>query len=122
MKIMLVDDSVTMRSIQRLILTKMGHTQIVEAAHGVEALARLETFEPDLILTDWSMPLMDGLQFVAELRVRGHKTPIIMVSTESSRDRITEAVEAGVDCYVVKPFTPDLLAQRIEETLAKRAA
>jgi two-component system chemotaxis response regulator CheY len=119
-KILLVDDSKTMRNIQRSVLTELGATEIVEAGDGLEALSKLETFQPDLALVDGVMPNMDGLSFVRAFRERDKKTPIIMVTTESERSQVIEAIKAGVDNYVVKPFTPDLLAQRVGETMKKR--
>jgi len=119
MKILLVDDSKTMRNIQRSILTQMGHTEVEEAADGLDALSKVGGFGPDLLLVDWNMPNMDGLTFVQEFRAKGDKTPIIMVTTEAEKSRVIEAIKAGVNNYVVKPFTPDLLSQRINETHAK---
>ncbi len=122
MKVLLVDDSKTMRNIQRSVLTELGATEIVEAGDGLEALAKLDSFRPDLALVDGVMPNMDGLSFVRAFRERDRATPVIMVTTESERSRVIEAIKAGVDNYVVKPFTPDLLAQRIGETMKKRKA
>jgi two-component system, chemotaxis family, chemotaxis protein CheY len=119
MKILLIDDSKTMRNIQRSILTQMGHTQIEEAQDGLDALSKVGGFSPDLILVDWNMPNMDGLTFVKQFRAKGLKTPIIMVTTEAEKTRVIDAIKAGVNNYVVKPFTPDVLGQRIAETLTK---
>lgn len=122
MKILLVDDSKTMRNIQKGILNQMGYTEIEEACDGLDALSKVGGFKPDLMLVDWNMPNMDGLTFVQKFRGSGHKTPIIMVTTEAEKARVIEAIKAGVNNYVVKPFTPDILIQRIEETMAKAAA
>ncbi|MCP3981432.1 MAG: response regulator [bacterium] len=122
MKILLVDDSKTMRNIQRKTLTQLGYEQLDEACDGQEALAKAEDFQPDLILLDWNMPVMDGITFVRAFRGQGDKTPIIMVTTEAEKERVLEAIKAGVNNYVVKPFTPDELAQRVATTMAKAAA
>ncbi|MEM1166741.1 MAG: response regulator [Planctomycetota bacterium] len=122
MKIMLVDDSKTMRNIQKGILAQMGYTEIEEACDGLDAMSKVGGFEPDLILLDWNMPNMDGLTFAKEYRAKGKKVPIIMVTTEAEKARVIEAIKAGVNNYVVKPFTPDILGQRIDETLARLKA
>jgi len=122
MKIMLVDDSKTMRNIQKGILKQMGHSELEEACDGLDALSKTGPFDPDLLLVDWNMPNMDGLTFVKKYRQSGAKTPIIMVTTEAEKARVIEAIKAGVNNYVVKPFTPDILQQRIEETMAKVSA
>jgi len=122
MKILLVDDSKTMRNIQKSILTQLGYTQLEEACDGQDALSKVGAFGPELLLVDWNMPNMDGLTFVKEFRKTDKTTPIIMVTTESERSRVVEAIKAGVNNYVVKPFTPDVLSQRITETLGKVAA
>ena len=122
MRILLVDDSKTMRNIERSVLSQLGHTEIEEACDGQDALSKARAWQPELILVDWNMPNMDGLAFVKQFRTVNKLTPIIMVATESERSRVIEAIKAGVSNYVVKPFTPDLLSQRITETLAKRHA
>ncbi len=122
MKILLIDDSKTMRNIQKSVLTQLGYSQVEEACDGNDALSKAAKFGPDLILCDWNMPNMDGLTFVKTFRQTNKATPVIMVTTESEKARVIEAIKAGVNNYVVKPFTPDLLAQRIQETMAKRAA
>ena len=119
MKILLVDDSRTIRNIQKNTLNGLGHEDITEAADGLEALSAVATAPPDLIILDWNMPNMDGLTFVKEYRKTDRTTPLIMVTTEAEKSRVIEALKAGVNNSVVKPFTPDLLAQRISETLAK---
>ncbi|MGD9692210.1 MAG: response regulator [Phycisphaerales bacterium] len=122
MKILLIDDSKTMRNIQRSVLTQLGDHVIEEACDGHDALKKLESFVPELLLVDWNMPNMDGLSFVKAFREKDKATPVIMVTTEAERSRVIEAIKAGVNNYVVKPFTPDLLSQRIGETLQKKAA
>jgi two-component system chemotaxis response regulator CheY len=119
MKILLVEDSRTMRNIQRGILAQMGYEDVEEASNGLDALSRLDDVSPDLILVDWNMPEMDGLSFVKRVRALGSDVPIIMVTTESQKKRVIEAIGAGVNNYVVKPFTPDILNQRVRETLER---
>ena len=122
MKVMLVDDSKTMRSIQRNILIQLGYKEIEEACDGQDALSKVSAFAPELLLVDWNMPNMDGVTFVRNYRALGGKSPVIMVTTESKKSRVVEAIKAGVNNYVVKPFTPDVLSQRINETLSRTKA
>ncbi len=122
MLVMLVDDSRTSRNIQKNVLTQLGYGDVVEAGDGVEALTKAKATPPDLILLDWNMPNMDGLAFLKTYRAENRKTPIIMVTTEAEKSRIIEAIKAGVNNYVVKPFTPEGLSSRIKETLAKVTA
>jgi two-component system, chemotaxis family, chemotaxis protein CheY len=122
MRVMLIDDSKTMRNIQKSILGQLGYTEIEEACDGQDALSKVGAFGPDLILVDWNMPNMDGLTFVKTYRQQDKVTPMIMVTTEAEKSRVIEAIKAGVNNYVVKPFTPDLLGQRIDETMSKCAA
>jgi len=121
MKVMLVDDSKTMRNIQKGILTQLGYSDLEEACDGLDALSKVGAFQPELLLVDWNMPNMDGLTFVKKFREQGNKAPIIMVTTEAEKSRVVEAIKAGVNNYVVKPFTPDLLGERIKETLSRIA-
>ncbi|RMH27405.1 MAG: response regulator [Planctomycetota bacterium] len=122
MRIMLIDDSKTMRNIQKSVLKQLGYSEIEEACDGQDALSKVAAFQPDLCLVDWNMPNMDGLSFVKAFRQQNKTTPLIMVTTEAEKSRVIEAIKAGVNNYVVKPFTPDLLSERITETLAKAAA
>jgi two-component system chemotaxis response regulator CheY len=119
MRILLIDDSKTMRNIQKSVLKQLGYTDIEEACDGQDALSKIPGFKPELCLVDWNMPNMDGLTFVKTFRETDKATPLIMVTTEAEKARVIEAIKAGVNNYVVKPFTPDLLSERITETLAK---
>jgi two-component system chemotaxis response regulator CheY len=122
MKVMLVDDSKTMRTIQRNILLQLGYKDIEEACDGQDALSKVGAFGPELLLVDWNMPNMDGISFVKAYRAQGGKSPVVMVTTEAEKTRVVEAIKAGVNNYVVKPFTPDVLSQRIGETLSRTKA
>jgi len=119
MKILLVDDSRTIRNIQKSTLATMGHTDVLEAADGLEALAVLAKVRPDLVLVDWNMPNMDGITLIRKVREKDKKLPMIMVTTEAEKTRIMEALRAGVNNYVVKPFTAETLAEKINATLTK---
>ena len=119
MKILLVDASRTIRNIQKNTLASMGHTDVLEAADGVEALSVLGAQRPDLVLVDWNMPNMDGITLVRKVRETNKTLPLIMCTTEAQKDRVIEAVKAGVNDYVVKPFNVESLAEKIDQTMAK---
>ncbi len=119
MKVMLVDDSRTIRNIQKNVLAQIGHTDIMEAGDGIEALKLLEKDTPDLMLVDWNMPNMDGITLIRKVRETNKKTPIIMCTTEAQKDRVIEAIKAGVNNYVVKPFNVESLSEKIDQTMSK---
>jgi two-component system chemotaxis response regulator CheY len=121
MRIFIIDDSKTMRNIQKSTLATLGHTDVEEAGDGQDALSRVDAFNPDLILLDWNMPVMDGITFVKQYRAKGRTVPIIMVTTEAEKTRVIEAIQAGVNNYVVKPFTPEALSEKVNETIARLA-
>jgi len=122
MKILLVDDSRTIRNIQKNVLKQIGHEDIVEANDGVEALKAIGAERPDLVLVDWNMPNMDGLSLVKKVRETDKTLPMIMVTTEAEKARVVEALKAGVNNYVAKPFDPQTLAQKIKQTMDKVGA
>ncbi len=119
MKFLVVDDSATMRRIVINSLQRIGFTDTLEAADGKEALER---FDPSVqfVITDWNMPNLSGLDLSRALRSRpdGAGVPILMVTTRSVREDILAAVEAGVNNYIVKPFTPQVLKEKIETVLS----
>lgn len=117
--IITVDDSSTMRRIIKNTLTKLGFSNVLEAGNGVEGLDVLAKNEVDLIITDWNMPEMDGLTFVKTLRAKDEykETPILMVTTEAAKEDILTALRSGVNNYVVKPFTPDTLQEKVNKLL-----
>ncbi|UOD33927.1 response regulator [Deferribacteraceae bacterium V6Fe1] len=118
-KIITVDDSSTMRRIIKNTLIKIGFSNILEAGNGIEALEVLAQNNVDLIITDWNMPEMDGLTFVKTLRAKDQykEIPILMVTTEAAKEDILTALKSGVNNYVVKPFTPDILQEKVFKLL-----
>ena len=122
MRIMLIDDSKTMRGIQRGMLKMVGLREVEEACDGIDALAKVDRFNPDLLIVDRDMPDMDGLAFTKAYRAQGGSALILLVLAESQKADSAEAIHAGVTNTIVKPFTPDILAQRIKETLDRNAA
>lgn len=122
MKVLLVDDSKTIRAIQRNTLKQLGLTDVTEAADGVEALKAIAVSRPDFMMVDWNMPNMDGITLIRKIRETDKALPIIMCTTEAEKSRVMEAVKAGVNDYLVKPFTPEMVAEKIDRVKAKMAA
>ncbi len=120
LKILAVDDSPTMRRIIINTLKRAGFADVIEASDGRDALAKMKVEKVNFIITDWNMPEMDGLSFVTALRgMAEYKSlPILMVTTRSVKDDIILALKAGVNNYIVKPFTPETLKDKIEQVLA----
>ena len=120
-KVLFVDDSPTMRRIIMNSLKKIGFSNIIDAENGLDALEKMETQEIDLVLTDWNMPEMNGEQFVKELRnnEKYKKLPILMITTRGMKEDVITAVKLGVNGYVVKPFTPEILKGKITAVVGK---
>lgn len=118
-KVLFAEDSPTMRRIIVNSLKSIGFSDIIEAENGVDALNKLEGQVVDLIITDWNMPEMNGEELVKILRQNGQfkNTPILMITTRGMKDDVITAIKAGVNGYVVKPFTPDILKKKIENVL-----
>ncbi|MCH7992956.1 MAG: response regulator [Planctomycetes bacterium] len=121
MKILLVDDSKTIRNIQKNALKQIGFEDVAEAADGLEALTEIANGRPDLMIVDWNMPNMDGITLVRKVRETDKSLPMIMCTTEAEKQRVVEAIKAGVNDYIVKPFTPDGLMEKINRVLGKVA-
>lgn len=117
MKALVVDDSMTIRRIVIKSLAEIGITDYVEAGDGEEALAATKAAAFDVILLDWNMPRISGIDAVKALRAAGDRTPVIMVTTESEKLRVIEAIRAGVNDYLIKPFTAPQLAEKIKAVL-----
>lgn len=122
MKFLVVDDSATMRRIVINSLQRIGYAETIEAGDGHEALDRFDA-SVGFIITDWNMPKVSGVDFVRALRTRadGTEVPVLMVTTRSVREDILAAIEAGVNSYIVKPFTPQVLKEKIDQVLATAA-
>jgi two-component system chemotaxis response regulator CheY len=116
MQALIIDDSRAMRSILRRIVSGLGF-ETTEAGHGQEALDHLEGgLLPDVCLIDWNMPVMDGYTFVTKVRERPQwrDVTLMMVTTESEHGQIVRALAAGAHEYVIKPFTPDAIVEKLE--------
>lgn len=122
-KVLVVDDMLTMRKIVTKACKEVGFTNVVEAADGQKAWEVLNSPEHliGLVISDWNMPNCTGIEFLK--RVRGDSRfkglPFVLLTAESEAAQVQEAVKAGVDNYIVKPFTPDILKKKLEETYAK---
>ena len=117
MKILIVDDFSTMRRIIKNLLRDLGYTNTVEADDGNSALPMLQNTAFDFLITDWNMPGMTGIDLLKAVRADGKLAtlPVLMVTAEAKREQIIEAAQAGVNGYVVKPFTAAALKEKIEK-------
>ena len=117
MKILIVDDFSTMRRIIKNLLRDLGFTNTHEADDGSTALPMLRTGDFDFLVTDWNMPGMTGIDLLKEVRSddKLNTLPVLMVTAEAKRDQIIEAAQAGVNGYVVKPFTAQVLKEKIDK-------
>lgn len=119
MRLLVVDDSSTMRRIIKNTLKAIGYDDLLEAENGEGALARLESEKVDLVITDWNMPVMNGLELVTAMRGSPtlKQTPVLMVTTVAEKEEILKAMQAGVANYVVKPFDAATLKKKIDQIL-----
>ncbi|MBD3318225.1 MAG: response regulator [Chitinivibrionales bacterium] len=118
MRVMLVDDSSTMRRIEKTQIAAMGISEIIEAENGEEALSMLQDNMPiDVIFLDWNMPVMNGITFLRKMRENPKyaSVKVIMCTSESEKSRVVEALQAGAHNFIVKPFTPEVLRERLEK-------
>lgn len=115
MKALVVDDSTVMRKVMAGALARVGIQDVVQAANGQEAVDATENDDIDIILMDWNMPVMPGIDAVIEIRARGKNMPIIMVTTETEKSRVVQALKAGANSYIIKPFEPDTILAQIKK-------
>ncbi len=120
MRFLVVDDSPTMRRIVINALKTFGYSEFIEAGDGQEALAKLSSEPVDFVITDWNMPVMNGLDLTKTIRSTPNIShlPILMVTTRGLKQDIIEALKAKVNNYVVKPFTPQVLKEKIDAVLS----
>lgn len=118
-KILIVDDFATMRRILKNILKQLGFKNLVEADDGTTAWEVLEGQGIDLIISDWNMPKMTGLELLKKVREsdKFKTVPFLMVTAEAQKQNVIEAVQAGVSNYVVKPFTAEAISEKLEKIL-----
>jgi len=117
MKILIVDDFSTMRRIIKNLLRDLGFSNTQEADDGTTALPMLQSGDFEFLVTDWNMPGMAGIDLLKKVRADGElsQLPVLMVTAESKRDQIVEAAQAGVNGYIVKPFTAQTLKEKIDK-------
>ena len=121
-KFLVVDDFSTMRRIIKNLLHDLGYKNVAEADDGTTALPMLKTGKYDFLITDWNMPDMPGLELLKQVRADAALAPmpVLMLTAEAKREQIVEAAQAGVNGYVIKPFTAATLKEKIDKILASR--
>ncbi len=119
LKFLVVDDFSTMRRIIKNLLHDLGYSNVTEADDGKTALPMLQAGNFDFLITDWNMPGMPGLDLIKAVRAdsRLAKMPVLMLTAEAKRDQIIEAAQAGVNGYVIKPFTAETLKEKLDKIL-----
>ena len=116
MKVLVIDDSSTMRKIIIRTLTELGHTDVLEAGNGQEGLDQLAAHRVDLVITDWNMPVMSGMDFLKALKdsTIERRPKVVFCTTENGMAYIRAAIEAGADEYVMKPFDRETLESKLQ--------
>ena len=124
MKVLAVDDFPTMRRIVKTLLRQLGYTNVSEAEDGQAALTKLQQEEFDLVLLDWNMPRMTGLELLKAIRADEtlRHTPVVMITAEGRKEDVLDAVKAGVNNFIVKPFTAETLEEKLNKVLEKKPA
>ena len=119
LKFLVVDDFSTMRRIVKNLLQELGYANIEEADDGATALPMLQAGDFDFLITDWNMPGMPGLDLIKAVRgdAKLAKMPVLMLTAEAKREQIIEAAQAGVNGYVIKPFTAETLKEKLDKIL-----
>lgn len=120
-KILVVDDFSTMRRIVKNILKQLGYENIEEAEDGAQAFNKLKTGNFGFIISDWNMPNMDGLELLKKVRTDPELKglPFLMVTAEAEKNKVIEAIKAGVSNYIVKPFTAEVLKEKMDRIFEK---
>jgi len=121
MKILVVDDFSTMRRIVKNVLKQIGFENIEEAEDGAQALAKMKGGGYGFVVTDWNMPNMDGLEFFKTARQEPalKDVPFLMVTAEAEKDKVIKAIQAGVNNYIVKPFTAEIFKEKMDRIFEK---
>jgi Response regulator containing CheY-like receiver, AAA-type ATPase, and DNA-binding domains len=117
-KILVVDDHAMIRNIIKDILAKLGYSNVKDAENGMQAIEKLKAEKFDLVFLDWNMPVMQGIDVLREIRkIPAYKdTPVIMVTAEAEKEKVLAAIQEGVTNYIVKPFKPATLKEKLAES------
>lgn len=117
MKILVVDDFSTMRRIVKNILKQLGYENVDEAENGADAFEKVKAGGYQFVITDWNMPVMDGLGFLKKVRADANlkSLPVLMVTAEAEKEKVVSAIQAGVNNYIVKPFTAAVLQEKMSK-------
>lgn len=120
-KILIVDDFSTMRRIVKNVLKQLGFENLEEAEDGAQALAKLKAGGFGFVVADWNMPNMDGLELLKAVRADAtlKETPFLMVTAEAEKDKVIAAIQAGVNSYIVKPFTAEVFKEKMDKIFEK---
>jgi len=121
MRFLVVDDFSTMRRIVKNILKQLGYENIEEAEDGAQAYSKLKSGNFEFVVSDWNMPNMDGLELLKKIRSDDQlkHLPVLMVTAEAEKDKVITAIQAGVSNYVVKPFTAEVLKEKMDRIFEK---
>lgn len=121
-KVLVVDDFPTMRRIVKNLLKQLGFENVDEAENGEDALKKLRSSEYGLVVSDWNMPVMEGIELLKNIRSDPQlkDIPFLMVTAEAEKEKVIEAIKAGVDNYIVKPFTGEVLKEKLEKIAQKK--
>jgi two-component system chemotaxis response regulator CheY len=124
-KVLVVDDFPTMRRIVKNLLKQLGFENIDEAEDGAQALNKLKSGNYGLVVSDWNMPNMEGIDLLRNIRQEAEplkNIPFLMVTAEAEKEKVIEAIKAGVDNYIVKPFTAEVLKEKLEKIADKKTS
>ncbi len=125
LKVLVVDDFPTMRRIIKNLLKQIGFENIDEAEDGVQALNKLKSGNYGLVVSDWNMPNMEGIDLLRNIRQEAEplkNIPFLMVTAEAEKEKVIEAIKGGVDNYIVKPFTAEVLKEKLEKIADKKTS
>ena len=125
LNVLVVEDNVNLRKVLINIINKLGFPPALEAEHGQEAWEKVQNEKVDIVLTDWTMPVMDGLELVKKIRGADkpiRDLPVLMITAMDTKDSVIAAGRQGVDAYIIKPFNVQTILQKIEEAVERRSA